>query len=138
MLVEKIQKGDTNTVFIYTTCRDWEEARSIGLLCIEKKLAFSSDFWEINSIYPWQGVLQEVVQYMLMLTTEKGLSPELVAYIATIHSYTNPMIAEIDTALINAPYKLLVDSTLHNSQEYTTEDITEQKNIDENGIEKLK
>jgi len=122
MLVEKIKEGDMNIVFVYTTCHDWEEARSIGLSAIEKKLAVCSDFWEINSVYPWHGVIQEVGQYMLMLTTEKRLSTELTAFIGTIHSYTTPMIAELDTALMNSAYKFWVDNTLRNPEDYIGEE----------------
>ncbi len=121
MLVEKVEKENKSIVFIYTTCHDWEEARSIGLGAIEKKLAVCADSWEVNSIYPWRGVIQEVGQCMLMLTTEKRLSAELVEFIDTVHSYSTPMITEIDTALMNSAYKFWVYSTLHNTDPYISE-----------------
>jgi uncharacterized protein involved in tolerance to divalent cations len=121
MLVEKVEKENLNVVFVYTTCHDWEEARSIGLACIEKKFACCSDSWEVNSVYPWKGVIQEVGQYMVMLTTEKRLSAKLIEFIGTIHSYTTPMIGELDTALMNQPYKFWVDITLRSKDTYITE-----------------
>jgi periplasmic divalent cation tolerance protein len=129
MLVEKVEKENTNIAFVYTTCHDWEEARSIGLLAIERKLACCSDFWEINSVYPWEGVIQEVDQYMLMLTTERRLSKELIEFIGSVHSYTTPMIAELDTALMNSSYKFWVDLTLRSKEKYIS---------DEEGIRKTK
>mgnify|MGYP003424469163 CR=1 FL=1 len=121
MLVEKVEKENLNIVFVYTTCHDWEEARSIGLSCIGEKLAVCSDSWEVNSIYPWRGVIQEVGQHMVMLTTEKRLASKLIEYIETIHSYTTPMVGVLDTALMNSSYKFWADITLRNTDKYVSE-----------------
>ncbi len=137
MLVEKINKGDSSAVFVYTTCRDREEARLIGLECIRNRLAVCSDFWEINSVYPWNGVIEEVSQYMLMLTTEKRLSPELISFIGTIHSYTTPMISELDVALMNSSYKFWADTTLDSREDYVLEEDISREESNTN-IEKLK
>lgn len=121
MIVEKLEKGAKDTIFIYTTCRDREEARSIGLSAIEKKLAVCADFWEINSIYPWHNVIQDVEQYMLILTTEGEMGAELIKFIGTIHSYSTPMIARLDTNMMNVDYKFWVEDTLHGKGEYMSE-----------------
>jgi periplasmic divalent cation tolerance protein len=129
MLVEKIEKKDMDVVFVYTTCHDWEEVRAIGLSAINNKLAVCSDFWEINSVYPWHGVIQEVDQYMLMLTTEKRLSKDLIEHIGDIHSYTTPMITQLDSAIMNSSYKFWVDSTLNSKEQYLSEEEGRLKEI---------
>lgn len=116
MLVEKIDKPSKNIVFVYTTCAGYEEARTIGLKAIEARLAVCADSWEINSIYPWQGVIEEVAQYMLMLTTEESNSQELVSFVETHHSYETPMIAQLTTAFINPAYKLWAEFTLESKK----------------------
>ena len=89
MLYEKINKDDEDIVFVYTTCGSVKEARDIGFLAIEEKLAISADYWEMNSIYPWQNVIQEASQYMLVLTTEKIISSKLISFIESILSLQN-------------------------------------------------
>ncbi len=129
MLVEKIKKEEVDIVFVYTTCHDWEEARAIGLSAIEKKLAVCSDFWEIDSVYPWHGVIQEVHQHMLMLTTERRLSTKLIDHIGDIHSYTTPMITQLDSAIMNSSYKFWVDVTLRSNEKYLSEEEGRLKEI---------
>jgi uncharacterized protein involved in tolerance to divalent cations len=127
MLVEKIEHGAKDTVFIYTTCASAEEARSIGLAVIGEKLAISADYWLINSIYPWHAVIQEVDQYMLMLTTQKDKSDRLMKYVGGMHSYTTPMITRLDTALINPAYTFWVENTLNGKEGYISEHDEEMK-----------
>lgn len=136
MLVEKVEKENTNVAFVYTTCHDWEEARYIGLACVEEKLAVCSDSWEINSIYPWKGVIQEVGQHMVMLTTEKRLVSKLIEHIEAIHSYTTPMVGELDTALMNSSYKFWVDVTLRSKEKYISEHERQIKDQDKDEEEK--
>ncbi len=125
MLYEKIEKDEKDIVFVYTTFRDEVGARSVGYLAIEDKLAISADYWLINSIYPWQGVVQEAGQCMLMFTTEKLLSEELVKFIESNHPYNVPMVIRSNTSLVNQAYKLWVDNTLESDKKYITEEENE-------------
>lgn len=127
MLTEKIEKGAQDIVFVYTTCSDWEEARNLGLGSIEKRLGVCADFWEINSVYPWHGVMQEVSQYMLMITTEENKSQDLIKYIESLHSYTTPMITKLASNLTNNNYRSWVDDILNDKNKFITE--KEQKKI---------
>lgn len=142
MLVEKIEKGAKNIVFIYTTCRDREEARAIGLAAIEEKLAVCADFWVINSLYPWRGVLEEVEQYMLMITTEEALSAKLISFVEGVHSYTTPMITRLDTSLMNPTYTFWVEDMLQRKERYLSEEEARIRDENENDegyrVEKLK
>lgn len=132
MLTEKIEKGGKDIVFVYTTCPSIEEARSIALFAIKEKLAVCGDFWEINSIYPWQGVLQDVFQYMVMLTTEKETADRLVKFVEGLHPYNVPMVAKLDTNFMNSNYKFWVDNILNSKGDYISEhDQKIQKRSDE-------
>lgn len=134
MLVEKVAKTSKNIVFVYTTCRDREEARIIGLRAIEEKLAVCADFWEINSVYPWHGVIQEVDQYMLMITTQEDVSDALISFIGTVHSYTTPMITRLDTAVMNPTYIFWAEDTLQSREGYLSEEEAKiQQETEEDG-----
>lgn len=122
MLFETVDKKLKDIVFVYTTCSSIEEARSLGLSSINEKLAISADYWFVDSIYPWNGVVREGGQYMLMLATKKELSDELIKHIETMHSYNIPMIARCDVPITNHLYNSWVEDTLTNKDEYISED----------------
>jgi len=122
MLFEIIDKGDKDIVFVYTICGSIDEAKSMGYSSIQDKLAISIDYWVINSIYPWQGVLQEVGQYMVMFSTTKMLSKKLVKHIEAEHPYKIPMVVVCNTNMSNLPYSLWVENTLKDDTKYNTED----------------
>lgn len=121
-LYEKIEKGAEDIVFVYTICGSIEEARNLGFLAIEEKLAISMDYWIINSIYPWQGVIKEIDQYILMFSTQKSKSEELMKHIESGHSYKVPMIVRCNTDVSSIPYQLWVEETLKNTDKYITEE----------------
>jgi periplasmic divalent cation tolerance protein len=127
MLLEQMDGGLKDIVFIYTTCSSIEEARSIGLSSVNEKLAISADYWFIDSIYPWNGVVQEAEQYMLMLSTQKELSDELIKHIEVRHSYHVPMIARCDIPMTNHLYHSWVENTLTNKDEYISESEEREK-----------
>jgi periplasmic divalent cation tolerance protein len=135
MLVEKINKQDSDLVYIYTTCADRAEARLIALQCIEERLAVSADFWPISSIYPWQTVIQDVDQYMLVMTTQKVLSDKLMKFIEGIHSYAVPVIAQCDVQFAAQGYRFWVEESLQNTQPFMTkEEYNKQLESDQEGV----
>ena len=130
MIVEKIDNTSKDIVFVYTTCPSREEAKYMGLSAINQKLAVCIDYWVIGSIYPWKGVIQDVEQYMLMITTEKDLAERLMKFIGSMHPYSTPMIARIDTASINPNFTFWIDNTLKSNEVYISEKEEEIKEID--------
>lgn len=140
MLFEKIDKEAKNIVYIYTTCPTMEEARMIGLSAVQNKLAVSVDYWMVNSIYPWNKVIQEGDQYMLLLTTQKDLSDKLMEHVEMEHSYSVPVIIKTDTMVTNQSYHFWADLTLSNKDEYITETEDQIKKKNEKGFhfERLK
>lgn len=121
MLFNQLKKEDKKIVFVYTACSNIEEAKKIGFLAVREKLAISADSWEIDSIYPWQGVIQEISQHMLLLTTQKGLVEELIKYVNDNHSYSTPVIISCDTCLTNTSYAFWVGTTLSGKEKYITQ-----------------
>jgi periplasmic divalent cation tolerance protein len=137
MLYEKIEKGEDDIVFVYTICGSVEEARSMGYSAIREKLAISMDYWAIHSVYPWQNVIQEIDQYMLIFSTQKSLSKKLSKHLESEHSYKIPMIVICNTDMTNIPYYLWVENTLKDGEQYVTELELHDKG-DINSLNKLK
>lgn len=136
-IFERVDKGAEDIVFVYTICGSREEARSLGFSAIEERLAISMDYWIINSIYPWQNIIREIDQYMLMFSTKKSLSDKLIKHVESEHSYKIPMVARCNTDMTNLPYSLWVENTLTNEEKYVTETELENK-VDINSLNKLK
>ncbi|HUC89056.1 MAG TPA: divalent cation tolerance protein CutA [Candidatus Paceibacterota bacterium] len=133
MIFEKVEKESKEIVFVYTTCMDMEEARAIGYSAIEEKLATSADYWMVNSIYPWNNVIREIGQCMLMLATTKILSDKLIKHIETEHSYNIPMIVRSDISMTTPPYFLWVENTLTGKGKYITETEEQTRKREEEG-----
>ena len=140
MIFEKVEKDLKDIVFVYTTCPSLEEAKDIGISAIKEKLAISADYWLINSVYPWNNVIQEGEQYMLMFATQKVLSGPLMKHIETEHSYSVPVIVRCDSLITNQPYHFWVDNTLTSKDSFITETEEEMKIRSEKGsnYERLK
>lgn len=135
MLFDKIISESKDVVFINTTCPSREDARTLGLSAIKRKLAISIDFWLIDSIYPWHGVIQEVDQYFVMFATKKSLCFQLMKFIEEKHPYVTPMIIRTDVTEVNPSYESWVYSTLGKKEEYKTwsEDKKEKEDKEEAG-----
>ncbi|MEE8131564.1 MAG: divalent-cation tolerance protein CutA [Candidatus Paceibacterota bacterium] len=92
-------------IFIYTTCQNTDEAKKIGKMIIEKKLAGCVNIWPVNSIYFWKNELKEDQEAVLLIKTIEAKLQEIEDLISQNHSYSVPCIASIDIRRINRPYK---------------------------------
>jgi periplasmic divalent cation tolerance protein len=133
-MIENIKDENKDLVFVYTICPTKEEAISIGLSVLNKKLAISIDFWPVESVYPWKGVIQHINQYILMISTQKVLSDKLIESIESVHSYSVPMIAVCESSKVNYSYQLWMDELLSSKERYLSQEEarTKQKKKEEN------
>ncbi len=92
-------------VLIYTTCQNTEEAKKLGRLIIEKKLAACVNIYPIESIYSWKGALKEDKETALLIKTIEVKLQGIEDLIQSNHSYSVPCIAVIDVKRINRAYK---------------------------------
>ena len=82
-----------------------DEAKGLGELIIEKKIAACVDFWPISSCYNWKGSMMCASQAMLLVTTFEAKLEDVNQIISEHHSYSIPLIAGVDVRRINHPYK---------------------------------
>ena len=92
-------------VFVYTTCRDIDEAKKISRLLVEQRLASCCNFWQINSVYSWEGAIKDDQETALLVKTLEIKLPDIENLILSNHSYSVPIIAAIDVKRINRAYK---------------------------------
>jgi len=92
-------------VFIYTTCANMEEARKLGKLMIDQKVAACVDMWPIHSMYNWEGKFEDHEEAMLLITTLEARLQGVDAIISKNHSYSTPLVAGVDVRRINPEYR---------------------------------
>ncbi len=97
---------------VYITVEDLKEAHLIGLALVQEKLAACVNYFPIQSIYRWQGKIEENAEVALLVKTRKSLVEKVIARAKSLHSYAVPCIESWTVENGYAPYlKWIVDST---------------------------
>jgi periplasmic divalent cation tolerance protein len=78
-------------VSVYATFGSDEEARNIGRQMVEERLAACVNILgPCNSIYRWQGEVEEAAEIAAIFKTSETQAANLVARIDALHSYDLP------------------------------------------------
>jgi len=73
-----------------------EEARNVGKTLVESKLAACVNVIDgMNSLYMWDGELQDDREVVLIAKTAESRVEDLIAKVKSIHSYDCPCILSI-------------------------------------------
>ena len=84
----------TNLVYITTATVD--EARNIGKELVSGRLAACVNIMEnMNSMYWWEGEIQDDREVVLIAKTKASLITELVEKVKSMHSYDCPCIVSL-------------------------------------------
>ena len=82
--------------WIYMTAGSLEEARQIGRVLVEKKLAACVNLIEgMCSLYQWNGEMQEDRETVMIAKTRHELVGELTRTVKSVYSYDCPCILEL-------------------------------------------
>jgi len=82
--------------FIYMTAGNKEEAKKIGKALVAAKLAACVNILDnMNSIYMWEGELQDDAEVVLIAKTIEACVPQLVEKVKSLHSYDCPCIVSL-------------------------------------------
>ena len=82
----------SNYGVVLVTVSSLSEGQAIATALIEDKLAACVNLLPIDSIYLWQGEIQQDREYQLIIKTDLNKFAELAAKIKTLHSYEVPEI----------------------------------------------
>jgi len=61
-------------------------------MAIEKRFAACANIFPVYSIYPWEGVMQNENEFVLILKTMPFLKDRLMDFISQLHTYEVPCI----------------------------------------------
>ena len=85
-------------VLIYTTFPNLAEAKRVGAVLVESRLAACVNaFPGMVSIYEWKGTTQEDDEVAMIIKTRKGLADEVMAETARLHPYEVPALLVLPT-----------------------------------------
>ncbi len=77
---------------VLVTAASQAEATAIATMLIEEKLAACVNVFPVQSIYQWQGRIQQESEFQLIIKTNLAKFSELSSRIQEIHSYEVPEI----------------------------------------------
>jgi periplasmic divalent cation tolerance protein len=82
--------------FIYMTAASLEEARRIGRELVSAQLAACVNILpQMQSIYVWEGQLQEDTEVVMIAKTTASRTAELIAKVKSLHSYSVPCVVSL-------------------------------------------
>ena len=101
---------------VYVTASDASEARHIGRTIVEERLAACANILaSMNSIYWWEGQVQEASEAVLILKTTEARLEALVRRVKALHSYDCPCIEAWPAAAGYPPFFDWVAQETHGS-----------------------
>ena len=80
---------------IYITTGDEAEAKKIGRTLVEEKLAACVNFHPIQSIYRWEGEIEEEGEIAILVKTRAELVDRVIERVKELHSYEVPDIISL-------------------------------------------
>ena len=92
-------------VFNYITCSSEEEAKKIAKILLEKKGAGCINIFPIQSMYPENGSLKEIKEYVIIAKTIDSKVQAVEDIVRENHSYKVPFIGTLSLTRFNREYK---------------------------------
>ncbi len=81
---------------VYITASSSDQARRIGRALVQARLAACVNIIPgMNSIYWWEGEIQEDAEVVVIAKTRESLLPELIETVKSVHSYDCPCIIAV-------------------------------------------
>jgi len=95
----------TDKLLVLTTAGSEAEARKIANGLVERRLAACVNIVpRIQSVYRWEGKLEEAEEFLLLIKTSKPREAQVRVAITELHSYELPECIAISIASGSAEY----------------------------------
>jgi periplasmic divalent cation tolerance protein len=91
-------------LLVVTTVATREQALALARDLVERRLAACAQVSAIDSIYRWQGAVEQAPEFRLLLKTHAGGYAALEAALRAQHPYDLPAIHAIATVQAHAAY----------------------------------
>lgn len=88
-----------NATFVYITAGDAEEAKAIGRALVEERLAAAVNILAgVQSLYWWEGKIEQAVEVVVIAKTRASLVERLTERVKALHSYEVPCVVALPIA----------------------------------------
>ncbi len=98
-------------IIIETTYPNLESAKNLGKILLGEKLIGCIHFHPIESMYEWQGKIENSAEFLLRIKTKNSLYHEVEKIIKKHHSYKTPEIIAIDVEQTEKNYLLWLENS---------------------------
>jgi periplasmic divalent cation tolerance protein len=94
----------------YVTLGPREDARGIARLLVEERLAAAVNILDgVQSVYRWQGAVEEAREVVLVVKTRTALVQRLTERVLGLHSYQCPAVVAVPIVGGNPDYLAWID-----------------------------
>ncbi len=98
---------------VLTTVSSIEEAKNLARTLVEERLAACVNIGgSVESVYRWQGMIEEAVEIPLMIKTRVEKLEELEVAVRRLHSYDIPEFLVLTVNQGSAAYLKWIDESL--------------------------
>ncbi|OGC11663.1 hypothetical protein A3K48_04105 [candidate division WOR-1 bacterium RIFOXYA12_FULL_52_29] len=81
---------------VYITTKDKDEAKKIGFELVSNRLAAGVNIIDkLESIYWWEGKVQNGSEALLIAKTKESIVPALIEKVKSLHSYEVPCVVSL-------------------------------------------
>ncbi|MBP8974771.1 MAG: divalent-cation tolerance protein CutA [Anaerolineae bacterium] len=94
---------------VLVTAESEAQARRIARRLLQNKLAACVNFVPIESMFLWQGAIQEEEEVLMIIKTRTETFDELMSAVKVTHSYDTPEIIGLPVAIGSRPYLKWID-----------------------------
>ena len=92
-------------VVVLVTASSADEARHLGRTVVEERLAACANIvGPLQSIYRWQGAVEEATEHLLLLKARAVDVAALETRVRALHSYAVPEVVALPIVAGSAPY----------------------------------
>ena len=92
-------------IVVFVTTKDKQQARAIAQGLLQAKLIACANIVDgVESLFWWEGKIDQSNETLLILKTKKSLFKKLAAKVKILHSYQTPEIIALPIAAGNADY----------------------------------
>ena len=97
-------KGPNRGVIVISTFSDEGSAKELGRKVLTARLCACVNITKIQSMYWWEGRLEDQEEFLALFKTTRGSAPKLKKALAELHPYEVPEIMELEVADLSKPY----------------------------------
>jgi periplasmic divalent cation tolerance protein len=89
---------------VYITAKDSQSAKKISKFLLKKKLIACANIFPIESMYSWQGKIEEVKEYVILCKTTDSGFEKVEKAVNEMHGYDVPAIYSWKADKVNKKY----------------------------------